>query len=386
MNPANTSTALAVSGNNPSTYGESLTLNATVTNTSNATFTPSAGTVTFLLNGSTVLGMSNLMKNGTAKLVTTAVGTGSNQTITATYNGTTNFATSTSTAATQTVNTASTSTTVAAVAGNPSSPTYGQTLTFTATVTDTSDPSVIITNGNGTVTFYDGSVNLGSVPVWGGIATLPTGQVSAGTNSITAVYNGYSTNGMVNFAASPTSPAITQTVGTANTSVTLVAAPGNPNPSTYGVPLTFTATVTDTSPGGSNVIPQIGIVTLYNNGTEVTALAISKGTASFTFPYAPYYYPALAVSGSPYSFTAIYTDPNNANGVPDFNTSNSNSRRLPDGNGGLHQHNCNPGCFRPRRWSTGTITVTISQHAPRLGGYSRWDGDLQDGHKRSSAR
>ena len=402
VNSANTSTALTVSGGMPgggtSSYGEALTLTATVTDASDGTVTPSGGTVTFFLNGSTVLGTANVKKTGVATLTTAAVGVGSNQLITASYSGTTNsvnsvadFAASPlSSAATQTVTTASTSVTVTAATTNPSSPTYGQTLTFTATVTDTTDPSATITNGNGTVTFYDGSVSLGSVPVWGGIATLGTGQVSAGTNSITAKYNGYidPATGLTDLTPSAPSPAITQTVGTASTSVTLAAAPGQANSSVYGVPLTFTATVTDTSPGASNVIPQMGIVTLYNNGNEITALAVSKGTASFTFPYAPYYYPALAVSGSPYSLTATYTAPNNANGVPNFNTSNSNSTPVSQTITAASTSTsvtAAPATAAFHQSVTFTATIT-NNDASGLGGCSGREGDLYGWAKRSYDR
>jgi len=173
------------------------------------------------------------------------------------------------------------------------------------------------------VTFYDGGTKLGVIPVWNGTATLPTSQVLAGSNSISAVFSGYNNpaNGMADFAASALSPAFSQTVGTANTSVTLVPANGNPNPSTYGVPLTFIARVTDTS--DNTVIPQTGTVTLYNGSIKLAAFPVIGGTASFTLPNSAYNYKALAVSSTPYSITAVYTAPNNVNGVPNFNTSTS---------------------------------------------------------------
>jgi large repetitive protein len=327
---ANTSTTLAVTGgvpgNGTSSYGESLTLKATVANTSNSTYTPTGGTVTYystINSVQTILGTANMVK-GTATLTTTGVGAGTG-TFTATYSGVTNFAASTTaTGTTQTVNTANTSTTVAAH-GNPSSPNYGETLNYIASVTDTSDPSVLFLGAEGSFTFYDGATKLGTISAYNGTATLPTAQVLAGTNSITAVYNGFTNpaNGQANFAASPASAALTQKVGTASTSVMLVASSGNSNPSTYGVPLTFTATVTDTSPGDSSIIPQTGTITLYNGSTKLASFGIENGKASFTLPNSAFGFQALAVSSTPYSITAVYTAPNNANGVPDFNTSTS---------------------------------------------------------------
>jgi hypothetical protein len=166
---------------------------------------------------------------------------------------------------------------------------------------------------------------LGTVGLFNGTATLATTAVLAGTNSITAVYTGFTNpaNGQANFAASPTSPAITQKVDTANTSVKLVADPGNTNPSTYGVPLIFKATVTDTS--DTSVIPQMGTVTLYNGSTKLASWGVSNGTASFTLPSSTFGFRALAVSGTAYSITAIYTAPTNANGVVNFNTSTSSA-------------------------------------------------------------
>jgi len=64
-------------------------------------------------------------------------------------------------------------------------------------------------------------------------------------------------------------------------------------------------------------------VTLYNGSTKLATFGIENGTASFTLPNSAYGFKALAVSGAAYSITAVYTAPNNVNGVPDFNTSTS---------------------------------------------------------------
>jgi len=83
---------------------------------------------------------------------------------------------------------------------NPSG--VGQTVSFTATVTPqgTGLPT-------GTVTFFDGPVNLGSPYLNGsGVALMSTSTLSVGTHSITAVYSGDS-----NFAGS-TSPVLSELV------------------------------------------------------------------------------------------------------------------------------------------------------------------------------
>ena len=119
-------------GNNPSTYGESLTFTATVTDTSDSTITPTGGTVTFYSitnNVQTTLGSATL-KNGVATMTLPTLGVSNTAyTITATYSGTINpannqpdFGSSTSTGTALTVNTANTSTKVAAASSNRSQP------------------------------------------------------------------------------------------------------------------------------------------------------------------------------------------------------------------------------------------------------------------------
>src|SRR5205823_15008247 len=113
VNPAATSTGLA-SSPNPSTFGQSVALTATVS--------PSAatGTVTFK-DGSTSLDTGTL-SNGTATLTLSTLATGPHS-LTAVYGGDANDAASTSPALTHTVNPALTSTGLTSSA-NPS--TFGQ--------------------------------------------------------------------------------------------------------------------------------------------------------------------------------------------------------------------------------------------------------------------
>ena len=69
---------------------------------------------------------------------------------------------------------------------NPSA--FGQSVTFTATV----NPAVNTTTPTGTVQFKDGGVNLGAAVSLnaGGVATLTTSTLTAGTHAITAEYSG----------------------------------------------------------------------------------------------------------------------------------------------------------------------------------------------------
>ena len=142
-----------------------MTLTATVTG-SGATLT---GSVTFFA-GLTSLGSAPLDSSGHASLTTLSLGLGTS-TITAFYNGNPSFATSTGAAnlAVQPVAPATTTTTLATT---PASPTVGQPVTITATVTGG--------RPTGSVAFLDGSTTLGTVPLdASGVATLTTSNLGA---------------------------------------------------------------------------------------------------------------------------------------------------------------------------------------------------------------
>jgi hypothetical protein len=83
---------------------------------------------------------------------------------------------------------------------NPSQ--AGQLVTFTATVTGSG------ASPTGTVSFRDGSVNIGSAALTGGAATFSTSALTVGSHTVTASYGG---NG--SFSAS-TSPALLEVVNT----------------------------------------------------------------------------------------------------------------------------------------------------------------------------
>ena len=98
-------------------------------------------------------------------------------------------------------------------------------------------------------------------------ATFNTASLTVGTHSITATYNGDA-----NFAAG-TSGVLVQTVAQAATATTLVS---SLNPSEFGKPVTFTATVT--SSGGTPT----GTVTFNDGGVAIGTATLAAGIASFT--------------------------------------------------------------------------------------------------------
>ena len=243
-----------MSSQNPSTYGQSVTFTATITSSSGATPT---GTVSFE-NGTGSLVTIKLV-GGSASLTTSTLSVGSH-TITAYYNGSTKYATSSS-ALSQTVDKAATTTTITNASPSPS--TYGQPVTFTATVSTTAG------SASGNVEFKWGALRLGSGMLSGGSASYTTTatQIPGGEDAITAVYNGD-----VNHAAS-TSAAYTQTVNKEATT-TLVITSGSP--STFGSPVTFTATVS------ASVGTPAGNVAFTDGTTLLGTMALSGGTAQFT--------------------------------------------------------------------------------------------------------
>lgn len=183
---------------NSSLPGQAVIFTATVSGSS------PAGTVTFM-DGATTLGTGTL-SSGQATLSTSALTAGTH-TITAVYGGDTNNTPATSSVLSQAVNQATTTVLVSSI--NPSAP--GQAVTFTATVTSGGDTP------SGTVSFNDGGAAIGSATLAGGIATLTTSALTAGTHTITAAYAG---NG--NFKTS-TSAALLQAVSTPQDSLKLRA-------------------------------------------------------------------------------------------------------------------------------------------------------------------
>ena len=230
LGQSKTSTTTALQSSlNPSAFGQSVTFTATVTPTS-GTGTAS-GTVTFM-DGSSTLGSRTLDSSGQAAYSTSSLAVGPHS-ITAAYGGDSNYKGSTSPSLSQVVNQSSTTTSVTSSA-NPS--TFGQSVTFTATVnwSGAGTPT-------GSVTFMDGGTTLGTSPLNGsGQATYTTSSLAVGTHSITASYGGDS-----NFSGS-TSPALSQVVSKISTTTSLQS---SLNPSRFGQSVTFTATIAWSGPG-----------------------------------------------------------------------------------------------------------------------------------------
>ena len=127
-------------------------------------------------------------------------------------------------------------TATAALTALPSPSPAGQTVTLKATITPT---ALYASAPTGTVVFQDGSINLGTMPVSGGVATFTTSTLPAGSHTMTAVYSGDSTYQGESASASLT---ITPT----DTAPTI-----SPNPAAFGnrnlnTPAQTSVTITNT--------------------------------------------------------------------------------------------------------------------------------------------
>ncbi|HET8644983.1 MAG TPA: Ig-like domain repeat protein, partial [Vicinamibacteria bacterium] len=131
---------------------------------------------------------------------------------------------------------------------NPSS--FGQAVTFTATVTAGGNPVTA-----GSVVFKDGAQVLGTVAVnAGGQAALTTSSLSVGAHTISAIYGGSGT-------LASSSASLVQDV---NRAATTTAVSGTPNPSGFGQTVTITASVSATAGPATD-----GTVTFRDGGTVI---------------------------------------------------------------------------------------------------------------------
>jgi hypothetical protein len=197
---APTTTSTAASNHNPSTYGQLITLSATLTSP-NLNPGPGEGTVTFK-EGATIICSAGLGTGGGSNKAACTVSAlaGVTHTITAVYIASgSNYQNSTAAATlSQVVNPAPV--TVAASA-SPEPSVLNATVTLSATVT-TTVAGGINPNNEGTVTFSEGPTTFCTTPVLTGNAGSCTYAFTAGTHTIAATYNP-STNFLTSSATFP---------------------------------------------------------------------------------------------------------------------------------------------------------------------------------------
>jgi trimeric autotransporter adhesin len=284
-------TGLSSSNYSP-TYGSNVTFTASVIADPSVTTTLTpTGKVNFYANG-TLLGNATLA-SGVANFSTTALPVGL-QSITATYVGDTNFATSTSTVYNGVTVSPAAGTLTATI--SPASAPYGSVAVLTATLT--------LSNG-GTPT---GTISA-TVPGTGG--GTYTGTLVANTGgSATATINinvpppgAYTitvacpvTSGTANFTCTSTTVALTATKGASATTVTfLPAAP-------LAGQTTQVAAVISNAGAGTGSYTFTGSVTFFDNGATIGTGAVSGNQATINVTFK-----ANAV----HSITAIYSGDTN---------------------------------------------------------------------------
>jgi len=154
---------------------------------------------------------------------------------------------------------------------------FGKPVTFTATVTSTKGS---IPDGE-LVIFYDGKTTLGSAALMSSVGRLTTAALSAGTHTIKATYVGDN-------VYKPSSGTVQQVVKKYPTTTTLVS---KPNPSSYGQPVIFTATVRSAGPVPTGRVKfldgtlSIGSATLSRGVAILTKSTLAIGTHPITAQY-----------------------------------------------------------------------------------------------------
>jgi len=252
-------TTTLVSSANPSNGGALIHLTAKVAAAATNTTAGSTTGMVVIKDGETVLGRGPLSADGTFALDVSSLSV-ADHFITASYSGITNYATSVSSTLDQKVILAATSVQLSSSAGSIIS---GNSIILTA---------VVAGNGSiptGSVSFFDGSVSLGSASLnSAGQGNLKLSNLSSGSHLVTAKYGGDTAD------SGSVSAAVTETVNQATTAIALTS---SSNPSVAGAALTFIASLTSNGslPSGS---------ILLRDGSAVigSALVGPTGSAQFT--------------------------------------------------------------------------------------------------------
>ena len=295
IQPVSTMTTLAV---DPASlaFAMPVTLTATIA----AATPPTGGTVDFY-DGSKKLGQASLSANGTASLPLAGLGVGSHA-LKAVYSGFERFIASQSVVSTVSVDKATSSTTLS--------------LAATQVVWGSGTPRVDLTaqvdgpghSTSGSVSFFRGTLLLGSAALANGAAILTTNQLQLGDNSITARYDGDP-----NYLASESSPGTVKVLG--QTTVSLQA---SPIPVIVGKPLTLTANVLSAQGNPEGTVEfweggtSLGQATLVGGIAKLAISSLAIGQHSFVAKYNPAANAPFAGSNSPAASASVTDIPGSA--------------------------------------------------------------------------
>jgi hypothetical protein len=291
--PGNTSTLLS-QNSQTTTLGQEVTFHVQVSPENLATDAVK-GFVDLreVVNGqTTIYNTSPLGANGQVDIKLSNLSGGSHSLFAVYTGGDSNYNQSTSEAITHTV---SKGTATPAIVASPTSVVFGQTVTFTTTVTPVAPATVTPT---GLVDLYD--TNTGAfveVTLSNGSATYTT-TLPVGPHSVYAAYRGD-----VNYGFYPSYTPANVTVAKANTTTKVITSQPS---TTLGQPVTLTASVAPVAPGAGT---PTGTVQFLDGGNALGApVSLTNGSAALT---------TSNIGGGTHSITAVYSGDNN------FNTSTS---------------------------------------------------------------
>jgi hypothetical protein len=238
------------------TEGQPVTLEADISGGAST-----SGTVTFY-NGSNAIGTAQVSSSffyfsldGGAQLTTTFSSSGV-QSITAKYSGDEFNSSSTSQPISIGVYSNQLITSSLTLQASTTTPQYQTSVTLTAAVSPSS--------ATGTVTFYNGSTNIGSAALNVGSASLTTSFAAGGAYTLHAVYSGdynYLSSTSNSLAMNVNGPLVTTTTLKASTSATAI-----------GDSVTLTANLTP--------VTTTGTATFYNGSTAIGTANVNTGVAT----------------------------------------------------------------------------------------------------------
>jgi len=254
---------------NPSLVGQSTTLTASLSASSNPT-----GTVKFY-DGATLIGTAAL--TGSSASVSVSFATAGTHTLTAVYSGDANNQTATSAPLAQIVLNTSTLTLSSSV--NPSQ--INQSTTLTANLAALGTPT-------GTVQFYDGATLLATVPLSGTSASFTLSFATPGGHNLKAVYSGDSQTGTA-------TATLLQIVLNAS-GLTLTS---SVNPSLVGQSTTLTAFL-------NSLGTPTGTVKFYDGATLIGTANLTNKSSSVSVSFA---------TAGTHTLTAVYSGDANTQGV-----------------------------------------------------------------------
>ncbi len=287
VNRVSTTTRIISDDPDPSAVGEPITVAFTVTANSPGGGTPD-GTVTVTISG----GDETCSATVAAGSCSITPGTGGNRTITAAYAGNANYAPDEND---ESHSVRAGTTTAVTSSGSPT--VYGQSVSFTATVSATGGGTP-----TGSVQFKANGSNIGgAVSLSGGSATRTTNSLGVGAYTITADYvpSGGS------FAPSSATLAAPHTVNQAGSTTSITGV--SPEPSNVGEPYTVSVSVAAAAPGSGT---PSGTVTISDGAGQTCEDQLNgAGTASC----------ALSSAAGPKTLTATY------NGETRFSTSSGSA-------------------------------------------------------------